>query len=75
MRMRNIVTVLCLTTGAFLGGAGPAFAHQHLSAPSGDCAAGNSHVPQGSANPGGNPPGNLNNAGTVEQGSEHCTNR
>jgi len=75
MRMRNIVAVLSLTTGAVLGGAAPAFAHQHLSAPSGDCAAGNSNVPQGMVNPGGNTPGNLNNAAGNEQGSKHCNNR
>ena len=70
--MRKIVTVLCLTV-AGLGGAAPALAHQHLSAPSGDCAAGNSNVPQGNPeNPGGNIPGNLNNAAGNEQGSEHC---
>ncbi len=74
MRMRNIVTVLCLTTVAGLGGAAPAFAHQHLSAPSGDCAAANSNVPQGSDNPGGNTPGNVNNAAGNEQGSKHCSN-
>ncbi len=73
--MRKIVTVLCLTTVAGLGGAAPALAHQHLSAPSGDCAAEGSSVPQGSDNPGGNTPGNVNNAGTVEQGSEQCNNR
>ena len=75
MRMRNIVAALCLTIGAVLVGATPALAHQHLSAPSGDCAAEGSSVPQGSDNPGGNTPGNVNNAGTVEQGSEQCNNR
>ena len=75
MRMRNIVAALCLTIGAVLVGATPALAHQHLSAPSGDCAAGNSNVPQGSVNPGGNPPGNVNNAAANEQGSAHCSNR
>jgi len=73
--MRKIVTVLCLITVAGIGGAAPALAHQHLSAPSGDCAAEGSSVPQGSDNPGGNTPGNVNNAGTVEQGSEQCINR
>jgi len=74
MRKRHIVAVLSLTAGTVLGGATPAFAHQHLSAPSGDCAAANSNVPQGSANPGGNTPGNVNNAGGVEQGSKNCSN-
>jgi len=74
MRMRNIVAALSLTTVAGLGGAAPAFAHQHLFAPSGDCAAENSNVPQGSENPAGNTPGGRNNAGGVERGSEHCNN-
>jgi len=75
MRTRNIVTVLSLTAGVVLGGAAPAFAHQHLSAPSGDCAAEGSNVPQGLDNPGGNTPGNRNNAAANEQGSAHCSNR
>jgi len=75
MRKRNIVTVLCLTTGTVLGGAAPAFAHQHLFNPSGNCAAEGSNVPQGLNNPAGNTPGGRNNAAGVERGSEHCNNR
>ena len=75
MRMRNVVAVLSLTAGAVLGGTAPAFAHQHLFAPSGDCAAENSNVPQGLTNPAGNTPGNRNNAAANEQGSKHCNNR
>ena len=75
MRMRNIVTVLCLTTGAVLGGAGPAFAHQHLNNPSGTCPADSANVPQGLDNPAGQTPGGRNNAAGNERGSEHCINR
>jgi len=75
MRMRNVVAVLCLTTGAVLGGAAPAFAHQHLFNPSGTCPADSANVPQGSDNPAGQTPGGRNNAAGNERGSEHCTNR
>lgn len=74
MRMRNIVAVLSLTTVAVLGGVTPAFAHQHLFNPSGNCAAEGSNVPQGLDNPAGNTPGGRNNAGGVEQGSKNCSN-
>jgi len=74
MRMRRIVAVLCLTTGAVLSGTFPASAHQHVSAPSGDCAAEDSNVPQGLDNPAGNTPGNRNNAAGNERGTEHCNN-
>ena len=72
MRMRNIVAVLCLTTGAVLGGAGPAFAHQHLFNPSGTCPADSANVPKGFNNPAGNTPGGRNNAFGNEQGTANC---
>ena len=72
--MRNTIAILSQAVVAVIGSATPALAHQHLSAPSGDCAAEGSNVPQGSVNPGGNTPGNRNNADGVEQGSEHCSN-
>jgi hypothetical protein len=70
--MRKTIAVLFLTAVAVFGSAGSASAHQHLSAPSGDCAAEGSSVPQRSANPGGNTPGNVNNAAGNEQGTAHC---
>jgi len=74
MRMRNIVTALCLATIPIVAAAPAAFAHQHLFNPSGNCPSGNSNVPQGSNNPAGNTPGGRNNAAGNERGSEHCTN-
>ena len=75
MRKRNITAVLCLTAGVLLSSAAPAFAHQHLNNPSGNCPSGNSNVPQGLTNPAGNTPGGRNNAAGNERGTEHCNNR
>jgi len=73
--MRKTIAVLFLAAIAVLGSATPALAHQHLFNPSGNCPSANSNVPQGLNNPAGNTPGGRNNAGGVEQGSEHCNNR
>ncbi|MDQ3029660.1 MAG: hypothetical protein M3R09_06435 [Actinomycetota bacterium] len=71
--IRAGVLSAALAAGGFMG-SGTAIAHQHLSAPSGDCAAEGSNVPQGFDNPAGQTPGGRNNAAGNERGSEHCTN-
>lgn len=70
--MRNTVVVLSLIAFTILGGATPALAHQHLFNPSGTCPADNASVPQGLDNPGGQTPGDRNEAFENEQGTKHC---
>lgn len=53
--------------------ASPAAAHQHLFNPSGTCPSENANVPQGIDNPGGQTPGDRNQANAKgAQGGQNC---
>jgi len=72
--MRRIIGTVVVAGAVALGTAAPAFAHQHLNNPSGNCPSENSNVPQGLTNPAGNTPGGRNNAAGNERGTENCSN-